>query len=205
MSKPSQNSIDEPATCRQPKRERGRLRVESLLDAAATVFTERGIEAATMTEIAERAGASIGSLYQFFPNKALLAQALHTRFVTHAVEVFRELEQAAPRHTPTTLADALMGYVHAIQDDRAASLALIDTRNEYDPDRVKTRTVIVAALSHVLRAANPALDAIRANHAARLILYLLRLVVELPYEQNGDAIAEELRGLLRGYLEDIGR
>ncbi|HJV61048.1 MAG TPA: helix-turn-helix domain-containing protein, partial [Albitalea sp.] len=36
----------------------------------------KGYEAATMTEIAQRAGSSIGSLYQFFPTKAALAQQL---------------------------------------------------------------------------------------------------------------------------------
>ena len=55
-------------------RRRGRERVAALLAAAATVFAERGYEAATMTEVAARAGASIGSLYQFFPTKELLAE-----------------------------------------------------------------------------------------------------------------------------------
>src|SRR6202041_3507784 len=61
---------------RSPKRERGKQRVAALLQAAAELFAEKGYDAATMTEIAARAGAPIGSLYQFFPAKEALAVTL---------------------------------------------------------------------------------------------------------------------------------
>ena len=64
---------------RAPKRERGKQRVAALMDSGAAVIAERGYGAATMTEIAARAGASIGSLYQFFPSKEVLADALLRR------------------------------------------------------------------------------------------------------------------------------
>ena len=51
-----------------PKRQRGKQRVAELLAAGAAVFAEKGYAAATMTEIAARAKAPIGSLYQFFPS-----------------------------------------------------------------------------------------------------------------------------------------
>ena len=54
---------------RIPMQERGEKRVAGLLEAAAAIFAEVGFEAATMSDIAERAGGSIGSLYQFFPSK----------------------------------------------------------------------------------------------------------------------------------------
>ena len=61
---------------RTPQRKRGHERVASLLAAAAECFVDKGYDAATMTEIAARAGASIGSLYQFFPTKESLALAM---------------------------------------------------------------------------------------------------------------------------------
>ena len=66
---------------RQPQRQRGHERVASLLEADTACFVEKGYDAATMTEIAARAGASIGSLYQFFPTKEALAQALMVGYV----------------------------------------------------------------------------------------------------------------------------
>ncbi|MDQ2711302.1 MAG: TetR/AcrR family transcriptional regulator, partial [Acidobacteriota bacterium] len=52
---------------RVPRQERGERRVAALLEAAAAEIAEMGCEGATMSGIAERAGACIGSLYQFFP------------------------------------------------------------------------------------------------------------------------------------------
>jgi len=65
---------------RVPRQERGERRVARLLDAAAEVFAEKGYEAATTNLIAERAETSIGSLYQFFPNKESILRALADRY-----------------------------------------------------------------------------------------------------------------------------
>src|SRR5215510_716940 len=55
-------------------------RIQLLLDAAAQVFAEVGFEAATTNAIAARAGVSPGTLYQFFPNKDAIGEALAARF-----------------------------------------------------------------------------------------------------------------------------
>ncbi len=65
---------------RAPVQKRGQLRVEAILDAAEAVFGEMGVEAGTTNAIAERAGASVGSLYHFFPNKAAILTALTARY-----------------------------------------------------------------------------------------------------------------------------
>jgi len=64
------------AARRVPTQERAKKRVERIIDAAAHVFAEEGYEAATMEQIALRAETSIGSIYQFFPNKLSLFNAL---------------------------------------------------------------------------------------------------------------------------------
>ncbi|NJS11384.1 MAG: TetR/AcrR family transcriptional regulator [Microcoleus sp. CSU_2_2] len=66
---------------RQPKQLRGKERVEKILDAAAAVFDEVGYEAATTHLIAAKAGTAIGSLYQFFPDKAAIFNAMELRHV----------------------------------------------------------------------------------------------------------------------------
>ena len=63
-----------------PKRERGRQRVAAIMDAAVELFSEKGYDAATMTEIAARSSTAIGSLYRFFPSKEALADALLQRY-----------------------------------------------------------------------------------------------------------------------------
>ncbi len=65
---------------RVPAQARSRERLERILDAAEAVLGDVGYEAATMQEIAERAGTSIGSVYQFFPNKKVLVGAISDRY-----------------------------------------------------------------------------------------------------------------------------
>lgn len=192
-----------PPVARPPKRERGRQRVEALLDAAAGVFLERGADAATMTEIAVRAGASIGSLYQFFPNKSLLAQALRDRFVVRVLAVFDRLERE-PAMEPAALTKALVNYIRAFEQDRAVMRTLGDVANEHDADRVRTRSILTQALGRVLCAHAPGLDHRRAVLSARLILYLLRLVSELPYETDSMGMGNELESLIQTYLLSLG-
>jgi AcrR family transcriptional regulator len=62
---------------RKPRQVRAELTRERILTAAAHVFAEHGYAAGTTNRIAERARISIGSLYQYFPNKdAILAEIL---------------------------------------------------------------------------------------------------------------------------------
>ncbi len=73
---------------RQPKQARSRQKVDHLLDTAAQVFEEVGYEAATTNAIAARAEIAIGSLYQFFPNKAAIIDALIERYLADMQVVF---------------------------------------------------------------------------------------------------------------------
>lgn len=72
---------------RQPKQRRGKERVEKILDAAALVFDEVGYDAATTHLIAAKAETAIGSLYQFFPDKASIFKAMELRH-TERVKAF---------------------------------------------------------------------------------------------------------------------
>lgn len=65
---------------RRPRQSRGQKRVELLLDAAAEVIAESGIDAATAEAIALRARTAKGSLYQFFPNRDAVLAALALRY-----------------------------------------------------------------------------------------------------------------------------
>jgi AcrR family transcriptional regulator len=65
---------------RRPRQSRGQKRVELLLDAAAAVIAESGLEAATAEAIALRARTAKGSLYQFFPNRDAVLAALALRY-----------------------------------------------------------------------------------------------------------------------------
>lgn len=89
---------------KKPQQERSIQRLEAILEAAVELFTAKGITETTMSEIAARAGISIGSLYQFFPQKVAVIKALHDRFTMRLdgfiQEVFKGVktrEEAAQR------------------------------------------------------------------------------------------------------------
>src|SRR5260370_3447682 len=58
---------------------RSRVTVETLLDATARVLTREGYDRASTNRIAAKAGVSVGSLYQYFPNKEALVAPLVPR------------------------------------------------------------------------------------------------------------------------------
>ena len=65
---------------RLPTQRRSRERVERMLSVATTLISEKGIDAVKMSEIASLADVSIGSLYQYFPEKAALVRTLAERY-----------------------------------------------------------------------------------------------------------------------------
>ncbi len=76
-STPSRAAPAEPG--RQPRQERSRHRVESILEVALALVVEQGAEALAMREVARRAGVQISSIYQYFPSKAHIIRELATR------------------------------------------------------------------------------------------------------------------------------
>lgn len=99
---------------KRPVQRRSLATVEAVLDAAARVFEEHGYAAGTTNRIAARAGVSIGTLYQYFPNKEALAATLLER---HLEEAKRRLNGwiagslAAPRDLHATLASFVEGMI----------------------------------------------------------------------------------------------
>lgn len=80
-----------PPNRRNPRQERARATVDAVLEAAAQVLEAKGLKGATTNAIAERAGVSVGSLYQYFPDKGSLVLALYERHLA-------QLEPAMAAH-----------------------------------------------------------------------------------------------------------
>ena len=72
---------EKPPTRREPKQQRSRQTVEAVLQAVPLVLKRHGAEAITTNRVAEAAGVSIGSLYQYFPDKQAIFMTLHDRHV----------------------------------------------------------------------------------------------------------------------------
>jgi len=97
---------------RAPKQARARATVDVLLEAAARLMKEEGYAALTTTRIAKRAGTSVGSVYQYFPDSEAIAMALVEDRSLHLAGAAREelrdlmtapLEELMPRSVETLI------------------------------------------------------------------------------------------------------
>jgi AcrR family transcriptional regulator len=76
---------------RKPQQARSQERVNRILDVAEEMFISEGYNATTTNAIATRAKVPIGTLYQFFPDKTAIVQALAMRYVERLHQRFEEL------------------------------------------------------------------------------------------------------------------
>ncbi|MFT7580430.1 MAG: AcrR family transcriptional regulator [Myxococcota bacterium] len=96
---------------KKPRQERSKATVEAIVEAAARIFITDGFDGATTNSIARTAGVSVGSLYQYFPNKEALAGELIDRHLAELLGILvAELNQVA--NSP--VAEAVPALVRAM-------------------------------------------------------------------------------------------
>jgi len=103
-------------TRREPKQQRSRQTVEAVLEAVQRVLKRHGAEAVTTNRIAEAAGVSIGSLYQYFPSKEALVAALADRHIGEMKAILRE---QVPRLLALPLGQAIEQVVRLMVEAHA--------------------------------------------------------------------------------------
>jgi AcrR family transcriptional regulator len=190
----------------EPRRRRGELRVASLMAAAAEVIAERGYEAATMAEVAARAGAQIGSLYRFFPNKEVLADALIQRYGELVDEAFGKIEGQIADLAIGDLADALVGFLAALHGESRAIVALLDARSELSAKRAELRQAMLRRIAQLLMLRSPQLRRQTAEDVAVVLLHNMKTMKTMealtlePGTAVGPGALAELREMNRLYL-----
>lgn len=95
---------------KDPRQARARATIDAILDAAARILGERGWVGLTTNAAAETAGVSIGSLYQYFPNKLALVEAVRHRHFDEVLAVLRAAadETLTHRHRIEALIDGMI-------------------------------------------------------------------------------------------------
>jgi AcrR family transcriptional regulator len=126
-----------PAKRRQPQQRRAQQTVEAVLDAVARVLKREGVAGVTTNRIAEVAGVSIGSLYQYFPDKRAIFAALRDRHVDAMARLVESKLVAQASHPLDALMRGLMDAMieaHTI-DPALHDLLLSQLPNEAAPRR----------------------------------------------------------------------
>lgn len=172
-----------------------------LLRAAGCVIAETGYEAATMCAIAERAGASIGSLYQFFPNKESIAEALRAEYIGKIEALWETLARKAKTLSTEALISELVSAQIDFAKNYRAMVALLEA-----PPTVNTwqrRALIRDRIAHVLMARTPRLSRKKAMQTAAVVHQIVKGLLGLYARAGVDeraAVAEEFKAVLLGYL-----
>lgn len=101
---------------RQPTQERARSTVQFVLDATTKLLKRDGIDAVTTNRIADVAGVSVGSIYQYFPDKRAIFAALHQR---HGEEIRQLIETTVARHATSSLGTLVLALMDGLIDAHA--------------------------------------------------------------------------------------
>jgi AcrR family transcriptional regulator len=118
-------SSDRLKTRKQPRQARSKVTVEAIFQATIQVLLADGPLLLTTTRVAERAGVSIGTLYQYFPGKEALLHSLVARHLEHASQAVEEACFQNRHERLERRADAFVfAYIDAKTRDPDASRAL---------------------------------------------------------------------------------
>ncbi|MGW6918038.1 TetR/AcrR family transcriptional regulator [Kitasatospora sp. NPDC054939] len=202
------------ATPAAPRRRqaRGERRMADILDASAVVFAASGYEKATTIAIAQQAGISPGSLYQFFPNKEAIAQALADRFTAQLLAAHRDAFGDAPgaEGSLDDLLDRMVDPIVAFNVANPGFKALF-ARPDMPAgltDAVRpAQEALVGRVEAVVAARAPRLPdpdrARTARVAIQLFQAMIPLVVAAPEGGERAAMTRELKRALHGYLGPV--
>jgi AcrR family transcriptional regulator len=103
-------------TRRAPRQERSKQTVAVVLEAVQRVLKRHGVDGITTNRIAEAAGVSIGSVYQYFPDKRSIFTALHNR---HVEEVGQVIEKTLAEHAASPLPELTRALVEGLLEVHA--------------------------------------------------------------------------------------
>jgi len=192
---------------RVPSQERSRKRLEAILEAGAAVFAETGFEAATMEAIAARAETSVGSLYQFFPNKRALFRAVAERCMERTAQRLAELLGDAPasREWEELLDSVIDGFAELITTDPffRAVWSNIQLYPEYAEADAALENAMVDVTSGVIAVWAPSMEPARREVVARVVvdcIGAMLLVAHREGKKKRPRFIAETKLMLRRYL-----
>jgi len=197
---------------KQPRHSRSRVTVEAILQAAARLLEREGFARLTTNHVAEEAGVSIGSLYQYFPNKEAICHALAERHfgeITHRyldclvdviaeppevqvralVKVGLQLTRENPGHASRLYAElAHFGGIDPVQETRRQIIAAL--------------TPLFETLPPGKRPDNPEMVAFMVTVANSQLIG--EAAVYHPHWLNDNALEEHLCMMVLGYYDRLG-
>ncbi len=195
---------------KKPVQGRSRVTVDAILEAAARLFVRDGYPNTTTNRIAELAGVSVGSLYEYFPNKASILLALLQRQVQATFALMQERLTAVRGASLDTLVRTIARTVieaHYKELDLnrilIASMTRVSQWRHLEKASFSAAELLRDSLAHLIE------DPVRLEHAAftveTVVEGLLQRTILFAHRLPGYPLEDEIAAVLMGYLAPLVR
>lgn len=191
-----------------PVQARSNTSVQSILDATIQVLVSVGKERLTTTRVAHRAGVSVGTLYQYFPNKSALLQAALRR---HLESVADLMEQSCAEENGHTLFEMVTRIVDAFLEikmkELKTSVALHSVMSDIEGAKIVqdiAKRINRAVVSALATAREPLLkdpQLVAAMIQSAMVGVSRRLIESSSPGRHYESLKRELAVMMRAYLE----
>ena len=191
---------------RRPRQARAQVRLELILDTAEQVFAELGYDAATTNLIASQAGTSIGSLYEFFPNKEAMARALADRYVEQIGNLYTTLLVDVPGAADYELVEQIVAALDRFYREHPGAVPLLNGRKtsaELARAGERLQHAFVMGIEGIMAARAPNVPEGRRHLAATVIAEIARALLTLADSvplSHRHAVIREIERVVIGYL-----
>jgi len=198
---------DRIALRRKPKQERSIQRLDLILNAAATIIAEKGVSAMRMTELAAAAKVPIGSVYQYFPEKAAIVKALFDRHAQAIQQKTTEMfEDVQSFDEALDLIATMIDWYYAEYRNDAAYLGVwMGTETDQDLLRlnIEHSGQVAAIFQEAVRRLSPELCDEQMKARTYLFSHLIGAAIRLAVLSEdgfGERILQEWKRIIRASL-----
>lgn len=194
---------------KRAKQRRARITVDAIVEAAARVVSQVGLDRASTNRIAEVAGVSIGSLYQYFPGKTALMAAVIEREAEADLDAMREVfADCSTLPLPETIDRTIEHFVHRFARNPALYRWMLTyvpalgqhpkIRSIASQGRDLLRDLLVERRTELAPGIDPPVAAMIVGSAVEAAAQTA--VFERPHTLTDGTLARELAALCRHYL-----
>jgi AcrR family transcriptional regulator len=200
------------STRKLPKQARSNDLVGAILQAAVRVLQEEGAQRFTTARVAERAGVSVGSLYQYFPNKASILFRLQSDEWLQTTTMLAEILGDRSRPPFERLRSLVHAFLHSECEEAAVRIALSDAAPLYRdaPEAEEAKSATHPVMEEFLIEVLPEVSKPARDLARDLIMTTLGTVGQdfsaVPRaDLEIEAYAAAMADMFCAYLQSLGR
>ena len=197
---------------KQPRQARSTELVASILEAAVQVLATEGVQRFTTARVAERAGVSIGSLYQYFPNKAAILFRLQSDEWRQTTEMLGSILGDAAKPPLERLRTLVHAFIRSECDEAPVRVALNDAAPLYRdaPEAREARAAGERAFASFMREVLPEASEAGRALAGEMITKTMSAVGKQFSESPRtaaeiEAFADAMADMFSAYLTSCGR